>query len=63
MKKICLPIDRRNCGHCHAENSLDYYKEGGHNDYYWCKECYMVTEWDGKNKALTDIEAYPNRDK
>ena len=63
MKKNCLPGDRRNCGHCHAEGSISYYKESATSDYYYCDKCYMVTEWDGMNKTLVEMEAYPDRDK
>ena len=64
MRQNCLPRENRTCTHCRQDNKLAYYKEAGNgNDWYWCENCYGLTEWDGMEKKAVEGEAYPNRDK
>jgi len=65
MNKQYMPAEKRNCPHCGVEDdTLAYYHENSNgNDWYWCNECYGITEWDGQDKKAINGEAYPDRDK
>ena len=63
MRQNTLPEEKRDCPRG-CGRLLRYFKEGlAMLDLYYCEKCYRISEWDGKEVEVTQMEAYPKRDK
>jgi len=64
MKKILMPLEKRDCPYCQEKNGLSYYQEDNFaGDRYYCEKCFGIVLFDGKEIIKMTSKAYPDRNK